>query len=136
MDTTAHWTEAVNSTEAAIDRSLVIEEIVRRLVAGMQPQRIILFGSHAYGQPTTDSDLDLLIVVPHSERPAYRRAQEAYACVGAVGMAKDLIVLTEEEFERQAQVLTSLARLAKEQGKVVYERGETAPDAQLDTQKP
>jgi len=62
--------------------------------------------------------------IPHSTEPAYRRAQRAYRCVGAVGIPKDLVVLTREEFERerQARVVTSLARRARDRGKVLYER--------------
>jgi predicted nucleotidyltransferase len=107
-------------SERAKEQALA--EIVRRLKEGMQPTRIILFGSHAYGRPQQESDFDLMIIVPHSDLPQHRRAQRAYACVGAVGAAKDLLVLTEEEFERQAHVVTSLARLVMEQGKVLYER--------------
>jgi predicted nucleotidyltransferase len=102
----------------------VVHEIVRRLVQGMQPKQIFLFGSLAYGQPAEGSDIDLMVIVSKSDCPPHRRAQAAYACVGAVGVAKDLVVLTEEEFERQARVATSLARLVKEQGKILYERRE------------
>jgi predicted nucleotidyltransferase len=46
----------------------VIHEIVRRLVAEYAPQKIILFGSYAYGQPDEDSDIDLLIIKATQER--------------------------------------------------------------------
>jgi len=111
-----------------------LDEIVQRLVDGMHATQIILFGSHAYGQPDAGSDLDLMVIVPESREPAYRRAQHAYACVGAVSMPKDLLVLTEEEFEGQARVATSLARLVKEEGKVLYERRERARNPQLAAQ--
>jgi len=114
----------------------LLHEIVRRLVEGMNPVRIILFGSHAYGKPGKGSDFDLMIIVPESDQPPHRRAQFAYACVGAIGVPKDLMVLTEEEFERQSHVVTSLARLIKEQGRVLYERGEKPRDSQLATQVP
>ncbi|HID94921.1 MAG TPA: nucleotidyltransferase domain-containing protein [Candidatus Latescibacteria bacterium] len=39
-----------------------IEEIVKRIVTGYKPEKIVLFGSYAYGNPTEDSDLDLLVV--------------------------------------------------------------------------
>jgi predicted nucleotidyltransferase len=113
----------------------LLAEIVRRIKEGMQPTRIILFGSHAYGRPDQDSDFDLMIIVPHSHLPQHRRAQSAYACVGAVGAAKDLLVLTEEEFEHQSRVVTSLARLVRDQGKVLYERRETPRDTQLAAEK-
>ncbi|HEX9736655.1 MAG TPA: nucleotidyltransferase domain-containing protein [Thermoanaerobaculia bacterium] len=49
-------------------------EITQRLVAELEPDRIILFGSHAWGDPDEDSDLDLLVIVPHSEQPPTQRA--------------------------------------------------------------
>ena len=97
-------------------------EIVQKLVQGLDPDKIILFGSYAYGTPKEDSDLDLMIILPHSSEPPYRRAQKAYRCVGAVGFPKDLLVLTHDEFEKQSRVTTSLARQVKEMGKVLYER--------------
>ena len=45
-----------------------IEKIVRQVADVYQPEKIILFGSYAYGQPNTDSDLDLLIIKKTSER--------------------------------------------------------------------
>ena len=38
------------------------------ITAAFQPQRIILFGSHAYGRPGDDSDVDVLVVMPKSRR--------------------------------------------------------------------
>ena len=46
-----------------------IEDFARRVAEEFQPERIILFGSHAYGTPTEDSDVDLLVVMPHEGRP-------------------------------------------------------------------
>ena len=45
-----------------------IERIVKRIAEGDQPLKVILFGSYAYGEPTEDSDIDLLIVKETSER--------------------------------------------------------------------
>jgi len=112
-----------------------LEKIVQRLVEGLQPEQIILFGSYAYGQPSEGSDLDLLIVVSDSTEPPHRRAQKAYGCVGAVGVPKDLLVLTREEFERQARVITSLARRAKDRGKVLYERRKACRDQEVADQE-
>lgn len=52
-----------------------IQQIVDRLVAGYQPERVILFGSFAYGRPDDDSDIDLLIVKETSEPPLERRVR-------------------------------------------------------------
>lgn len=45
-------------------------EVARRF----KPEKIVLFGSHAYGHPEADSDVDLLIVMPHSGRAPYQEA--------------------------------------------------------------
>lgn len=107
-----------------VDLKEVLGQIVKRLVEGLHPEEIILFGSYGYGKPDKGSDLDLLVVVSDSTEPPHRRAQKAYKCVGAVGFPKDILVLTREEFEKQARVLTSLARLIRGKGMVLYERRE------------
>ena len=47
-----------------------IQAVVARIVEGYRPDRIILFGSYAYGTPTEDSDLDLLILKSGVQPPA------------------------------------------------------------------
>jgi predicted nucleotidyltransferase len=45
-----------------------INKIIRQVIDVYQPDKIILFGSYAYGKPDADSDLDLLIIKKTSER--------------------------------------------------------------------
>jgi predicted nucleotidyltransferase len=45
-----------------------IVDLSERIVREFQPERIILFGSYAYGQPRPDSDVDLLVVLPFEGR--------------------------------------------------------------------
>jgi predicted nucleotidyltransferase len=45
-----------------------LDKFVELVVAGYRPDKIILFGSYAYGKPSADSDLDLLIIKKTSER--------------------------------------------------------------------
>ena len=52
-----------------------LQEVVKRIVAAAQPSRVILFGSHAYGEPNRHSDLDLLIVKETSKTPFQRRVE-------------------------------------------------------------
>ncbi|HXK28167.1 MAG TPA: nucleotidyltransferase domain-containing protein [Candidatus Binatia bacterium] len=49
-------------------REAEISKIVRQVVDAYRPEKIILFGSYAYGKPNADSDLDLLIIKETSER--------------------------------------------------------------------
>ncbi|GEM_PF-3667861 len=57
-----------------------IQAICDRIVGRFQPVRVILFGSHAYGTPTPDSDVDLLVIL-HFEGSALRKAAEVSQCI-------------------------------------------------------
>ena len=112
-----------------------LDEIGWRLVEGLQPEQIILFGSYAYGQPTKASDLDIMIIISESTEPAYRRAQQAYRHLRGIRVPIDLIVLTQEEVAKQRVVVTSLARQVVERGKILYERSEARRDSKMANQK-
>lgn len=109
----------------------LLEEIVRRLVEGLQPEQIILFGSYAYGKPTEASDLDIMVIVSESTEPLYRRAQKAYPCLRGLAVPIDLIVLTAREAQEEASVVTSLAHRVLKGGKVLYERSQAHRDSEV-----
>ena len=98
----------------------VSNEIARRF----QPERIILFGSYAYGTPTEDSDVDLLIIMPFEGRTA----KEAVEIRGAVyaGFAMDLIPITPERLKYRLEIEDFFLREVVEKGKVLYEADNAA----------
>jgi uncharacterized protein len=96
------------------------QEITRRLVAEFSPERIILFGSHAWGHPNKNSDVDLLVVVSESDLPPPRRAARAYRCLREVPLPLDILVRTREEVERTRHVPASLINEILERGRVLY----------------
>lgn len=98
----------------------VVGEIVQRLVAALSPERIYLFGSQARGEAGPDSDYDLLVVVRTSTLPRYRRDQAAFEALLGVGVAKDVLVLTHDEFERQRTVVCSLPAMVAREGVLLY----------------
>jgi len=98
----------------------LLKDIVKRLVDGLHPEKIILFGSHAYGEPSESSDIDLLIVISESDEPRHRRARRAYSCLRGLTAPTELIVLTRQEMERSARVPASLVSRAIQQGRVLY----------------
>jgi hypothetical protein len=98
----------------------ILREIVQRLVRGMRPTRIYLFGSRGRGNGVSESDYDILVVVPDSDEPRYRRDQRAFRMLCGVGASKNVIVLTQAEFERQAAVLTSLAATVLREGRLLH----------------
>ncbi len=101
-------------------RNSVIENMVQRLVAGFSPERIYLFGSQARGDAGPDSDYDLLVIVRTSALPRYRRDQAAFEALQGVGVAKDVLVLTHDEFERQRAVVCSLPATVEREGVLLY----------------
>ncbi len=94
--------------------------ITSRIAEAIHPEKIILFGSHAWGTPDETSDIDLFIVVPETDQPAYRRARGIYRCLRGIGVPIDIVVQTHEEVERSRSVATSLVRKVLDQGKVLY----------------
>lgn len=98
----------------------LLDLITGRLVVALKPEQIILFGSHAYGQPTEDSDLDLLVVVTESSEPRYRRARRAYAALRGIAMPTDVIVLTRDEVQGKVNVPSSLVSRAIHEGRLLY----------------
>ncbi len=103
-----------------LEQDPVLREIVDRLVPALHPERIYLFGSRARGDAGPDSDYDLLVVVPASDQPGYRRDQLAYRTLGGVGAAKDVLVWTREEFECRLHLPASLPATVVREGKLLY----------------
>ena len=98
----------------------ILKEMVRRLAIQLRPDRIYLFGSRARGDAGPDSDYDLLVVVASSDRPGYKRDQEAFRILKGLGVAKDVIVLTRDEFERKSNVVCSLAATVLREGQLIH----------------
>ena len=93
-----------------------------RLVAEFDPDQIILFGSHAWGVPTDDSDVDLYVIVQESNERPLRRARRAIACLGGMRIPKDILVRTRLEAEKYRYVHASLESQIFEKGRILYER--------------
>jgi len=98
-----------------------IQQMVERIVAQFQPEKIILFGSHARGDDTSDSDVDLLIVMP-VEGSKRAKQLEIRAAVHDVRVPKDIIVSRPEEFQWRKDIIGTIERPALREGKVLYAR--------------
>lgn len=102
------------------DGDPVLERIVERLVAALQPERIYLFGSRARGEGGPDSDYDLMVVVADSDLPGYKRDQLAYETLWGVRAAKDVLVWTREEFDSRLHLVASLPATIEREGHLLY----------------
>ena len=101
----------------------LLGEIVRRIVEGAHPERIILFGSHAYGTPRRDSDVDL-IVVKRDVVSKRRESVRIRRLLRGILLPFDIIVIRPEELEFYADNwINSVFAEAKRRGTVLYEEG-------------
>jgi predicted nucleotidyltransferase len=90
------------------------------LVESLHPEQIILFGSHAYGEPNEDSDVDLFVIVSESDQPRYRRSRLAYRALRGISVPTDVIIMTREEVKRKVNVRSSLISRVIHDGKILY----------------
>jgi excisionase family DNA binding protein len=102
------------------ERDPVLTEIVRRLVAAYDPERVYLFGSAARGDANPNSDFDVLIIVPDDASPDRLRSRRAYEALWDLGVAVDVLVMRRGTFEARAGVPTSLPATVLEEGVLVY----------------
>jgi|SRR5580693_674335 len=102
-----------------IDDNLT-SEIVRRILAVTNPDRIILFGSAATGQMTGESDIDLLIVEPES---ANRREESVQirSAIGEIPFPVDVIVINTLRVEATKDIFGGIVCPAHKYGRVLYE---------------
>ena len=97
-----------------------INEIIKRVVDNYHPDKIILFGSYAYGNPTKDSDIDLLII---KDDPASKieRHRKVRSFLWDILVPMDVIVKTNEEFNKYKNIIGTIIYPAAKYGKVVYD---------------
>ncbi len=98
-----------------------IEEITQLLVEKFNPEKVILFGSHASGGADEESDVDLLVVAD-TKLPPQDRFPEASRLLGDYPYAFDVIIKTPEEYRRFRKAVNHIVYFADKYGQVIYER--------------
>jgi predicted nucleotidyltransferase len=94
--------------------------IKKRLVDAFAPERIIIFGSQARGTADNRSDVDILVICRFKGKRRHIMLKMDRALNG-LKLARDIVVLTPEEFERDRNIPGTIARPAWLEGKVLYE---------------
>ena len=105
--------------------------VTRRIVAEVDPEEIILFGSYAWGTPNKYSDLDLFIIMPDGI-PGFNEIEwgvRASRCLRGLMLDVDIWVTTRSAVEEYRAVRGSLERKIVEEGKVLYGQGQTQTGA-------
>ena len=98
-----------------------IQAVVRRIVEGYAPDRIILFGSYAYGVPHENSDLDLLIIKQNAEEKRAARSIAVWQHLWNADLpAMDILIRTPDELERAAGIAYSVETMALQRGRLLY----------------
>lgn len=104
--------------ESQHDRKL--QEILKRLIPAFNPLAIYLFGSKARGDGGSNSDYDLMVVVPDNAAGERRKSKLAYQSLRGTGIAADVLVWTKSSFDRRLPVPTSLPSTIQREGKLLY----------------
>ncbi len=102
-----------------LTRTAAIQQVVRQIVEKFHPRRVILFGSHAYGMPDPDSDVDLLVEM---ETPL-RSVEQALEIRRSVEFPfpTDLLVRTPQQIAERVQMRDPFFLEILSRGKVLYE---------------
>ena len=98
-----------------------ISEIINKIAFGYNPDKIILFGSYAIGNPNDNSDLDLFII-KESDLPRPQRTVQVRKMLYGSLVPIDLIVYTPQEIDESKENKFSFVYEVLNTGKTLYER--------------
>lgn len=96
-----------------------IKVFVTRIVQAFKPQKVILFGSYAYGRPKEASDVDILVIM-HTPMRSIEQAIEIRKTVKA-SFPMDLIVRTPKQIEERLSLGDFFVKEVLAKGRVIYE---------------
>lgn len=96
-------------------------EIVEQITSSINPLKIYLFGSYAYGTPDMDSDLDLAVIM-NEVASKHKESVKLYKLLRGINLPKDIIVTSLEEFDFYKNEPGSVFKTINEKGVVLYDR--------------
>lgn len=99
-----------------------IQQYAESIAREFQPEKIILFGSHAYGQPTEESDVDLMVVMPFRGSPL-EQAFRIRDRLEHPGFPMDLLVRSPREIRRRQAMGDFFIREILDRGTLLYAGG-------------
>lgn len=100
-----------------------IQGFVDQLVRRFRPGKVILFGSHAYGLPTEESDVDLMVIMPHRGSGARKATEIRLACPRSFSL--DLMVRTPAEVKQRIRQGDTFINEVTSKGIVLHESRHT-----------
>lgn len=96
-----------------------LQEITDKIVRQFEPEKIILFGSYAWGNPSPDSDVDLFII-KKTDRSTREVAREIDNSLWGIVMPIDIVVYTPENVDRRLQLGDFFIKDILHKGKILY----------------
>ena len=99
-----------------------IRAIAKHIAEKFDPEKIILFGSHAYGKPTAWSDVDLLVVMDTPKGGEFEKSLEVRDSLPSLNFGLDIVVRSRKMIERRKKLGDWFLVDVTEKGKVLYER--------------
>lgn len=102
-----------------VELEQIIQQSVSRILSVVKPKQVILFGSAARGTQHSNSDLDILVIVPNG---THRRqtAQKIYRSLIGLGYAADIVVVTEEDVDNFRDTTGYVIQPAMAEGRLLY----------------
>ena len=103
----------------------LIQGMVDAIVQEVGPERIYLFGSHARGTQTSDSDVDLLVVEDERfghGRDRWSELRRIRRVLKPFRIPKDILVYSRDEFEKWRGSINHIIAHATREGQLLYER--------------
>jgi predicted nucleotidyltransferase len=97
-----------------------IQRITQEIVKKYKPEKIILFGSWAWGKPKKWSDIDLFIIKKSKKKRWQREYELRMKLLGNKFPPMDLLIYTPEELERRLQIGDFFIQDILKQGKIIY----------------
>jgi predicted nucleotidyltransferase len=110
------WHQVADSTAK---RRAYIRKMCRRIAEEFKPEKIILFGSYAYGKPSKESDVDLLVVMP-CEGGYFQQVRTIRRRLN-LALPLDLLIYTPAEMQSRLETGDCFVREIVERGRVMYE---------------
>jgi len=98
-----------------------IKLLVSKIAEKYSPDRVYLFGSYAWGNPTADSDVDLFIV-KNTSKPQKKRRRELRSLLFGSGVPFDLFIYTPNEISNRLKIGDFFVKDIVNKGKVLYEK--------------
>lgn len=111
---------AIRPTGFATPVSLLLPGVVERIASALKPEKIVLFGSYAYGVPSPDSDVDILVIM-RTEASQRDRYLSVTRLLRPRPFPVDIIVRTPEEVQKAVHDRDPFICEILERGEVLYD---------------